>query len=159
MIDELLTLARAGQEIETTEQCHLNELVVQSWADVQTADVELNCLIEDETIQADSSRLRHVFENLFRNVVDHNDPPLLVCVGLLDDGRGFYVEDDGDGIPESEREEVFEHGFTTSETGTGFGLSIVEDIVDAHGWSIAVTESDEGGARFEISFDGETRRR
>ncbi len=157
MIDELLTLARAGQGIESTEQCHLDELVTRSWADVQTVDVELDCRIEDVTIEADSSRLLHVFENLFRNAVDHNDPPLVVRVGMLEDGRGFYVEDNGDGIPESEREDVFEHGYTTSETGTGFGLSIVDDLVDAHGWSIAVTESDEGGARFGISFDGHTR--
>jgi PAS domain S-box-containing protein len=150
MIDELLTLARAGQEIESTHECHLDELVVQSWSNVQTDGVELDSKLDEETIQADPSRLRHVFENLFRNVVDHNDPPLVVRVGRLE--NGFYVEDDGDGIPEDGRDDIFEHGYTTSETGTGFGLSIVEDIVEAHGWTIAVTESEEGGARFEIRF-------
>jgi signal transduction histidine kinase len=46
---------------------------------------------------------------------------------------------------------VFDRGYTTSEDGTGFGLSIVEEIVDAHGWDIAVAESEDGGARFEIT--------
>jgi signal transduction histidine kinase len=72
-----------------------------------------------------------------------------VTVGRLRDG--FYVEDNGPGIPEEHHEKVFDEGFTTSDEGTGFGLSIIDTIVDAHGWSITVTESDEGGARFEIA--------
>jgi len=46
---------------------------------------------------------------------------------------------------------VFDAGYTTSEDGTGFGLPIVKEIVEAHDWSIAVTESEAGGARFEIT--------
>jgi signal transduction histidine kinase len=64
---------------------------------------------------------------------------------------GFYVEDDGDGIPADEHGEIFDHGYTTSDDGMGFGLSIVEDIVDAHDWDISTAESHEGGARFEIT--------
>jgi len=46
-----------------------------------------------------------------------------------------------------------EPGFVelTAEGGTGFGLAIVREIVDAHGWEIAVTETADGGARFEIT--------
>ena len=78
-----------------------------------------------------------------------------VAVGAVD--GGFYVEDDGPGIPESERDVVFEAGHTTSEDGTGFGLSIVERVAEAHDWSIRVGESAVGGARFEITgveFEG-----
>ena len=71
-----------------------------------------------------------------------------VTVGSLDDG--FYVADDGPGIPETERASVFEAGYTTAENGTGFGLHIVKRAVDAHGWTVRVTESDGGGARFEV---------
>jgi hypothetical protein len=63
--------------------------------------------------------------------------------------NGFYVADDGPGIPPGERDRVFEPGHRTAETGTGFGLSIVRDVAEAHGWSVAVTESDDGGARFD----------
>ncbi|GCF12470.1 hypothetical protein Harman_04050 [Haloarcula mannanilytica] len=73
---------------------------------------------------------------------------LTLTVGELDDG--FYVADDGVGIPAEERENVFEGGYSLA-SGPGFGLRIVDDIADTHGWSIAVTESDAGGARFEIT--------
>jgi signal transduction histidine kinase len=72
-----------------------------------------------------------------------------VTVGPIEDG--FYVADDGPGIPEDQYDEVLERGFTTSDTGTGLGLSIVRTVVDAHGWDITVTSSTDGGARFEIT--------
>ena len=65
--------------------------------------------------------------------------------------RGFFVADDGPGIPPERRTEVFEEGVTTSETGTGYGLSIVTAIVEGHGWRIDATASENGGARFEIT--------
>lgn len=68
---------------------------------------------------------------------------IAVEVGRLDNGRGFYVQDNGPGIPQSDREEVFEPGFSTAKDGTGFGLAIVKEIVDAHGWRVAVTDADE----------------
>jgi signal transduction histidine kinase len=60
------------------------------------------------------------------------------------------VADDGPGIPPERRDLVFEHGFTDSPDGTGFGLAIVRSIVEAHGWTVSVTESETGGARFEV---------
>jgi signal transduction histidine kinase len=71
-----------------------------------------------------------------------------VTVGGLPDG--FYVADDGEGVPPADRDRVFERGYTTGD-GTGLGLSIVEQIVGAHGWSVRATESEDGGARFEIT--------
>lgn len=73
-----------------------------------------------------------------------------VTVGTLADGTGFYVADDGSGIPEGERESVLEPGYSTDGNGTGFGLSIVREICRAHGWTLEITESDAGGARFEV---------
>nr|WP_079991684.1 ATP-binding protein [Halobaculum gomorrense] len=70
-------------------------------------------------------------------------------VGVLDDG--FYIEDDGPGIPENKREDVFDAGYSTAEDGAGFGLSIVKHVAEAHGWEIQVTDGSEGGARFEIT--------
>jgi signal transduction histidine kinase len=71
-----------------------------------------------------------------------------VRVGRTRDG--FYVEDTGPGIPENERDDVLDSGYTTKREGTGFGLTIVKRIVEVHGWEIYVTEGSDGGARFEI---------
>jgi signal transduction histidine kinase len=101
-------------------------------------------------VLADESRLRQLFENLFRNAVEHGGPGVAVTVGPLE-GRGFYVADDGPGIPADERDRVRETGYTTADGGTGFGLSIVESIADAHGWGMRLVESETGGARFEFT--------
>jgi len=74
-----------------------------------------------------------------------------VTVTVGDCADGFYVADDGPGIPDAERERVFESGYSTTTDGTGFGLRIIRGIADAHGWEIDVTEGDEGGVRFEIT--------
>ncbi|MDY7083008.1 MAG: HAMP domain-containing sensor histidine kinase, partial [Halobacteria archaeon] len=83
-----------------------------------------------------------------RNSVEHAGKDVTVRVGGSE--NGFYVKDDGEGIPEKERDAVFNTGYTSANDGTGLGLSIVEKVVEAHGWSIEVSESEEGGARFDI---------
>ena len=83
--------------------------------------------------------------------VEYAGESLTVSIGTLDDGSGFYVADNGPGIPESQRDRVFESGYTTSDSGTGFGLAIVAEVAEAHDWSVRVTEADGGGARFEIT--------
>jgi signal transduction histidine kinase len=100
-------------------------------------------------VGADADRLCECFENLFRNAVEHAGPDVSVRVGPM--ARGFYVEDDGPGIPEADRDRVFDHGYTTRTDGSGYGLSIVRTIVNAHGWDVRVTDGDDGGARFEIT--------
>jgi len=80
---------------------------------------------------------------------DREYAAVTVRVGTLEDG--FYVVDDGPGIPEAERDDVFEQGYTTGHDGTGLGLAIVDRIIEAHGWSVGVTDGDAGGARFEVT--------
>jgi len=89
---------------------------------------------------------------LGEGVVEHGGG-VTVRIGTVD--GGFYVEDDGPGIPEEDREDVFTAGFTTSSEGSGFGLAIVERIAGAYGWTVEVTEGQEGGARFEIRTDAD----
>lgn len=159
IIDDMLQLARVGDDIETTETCSLAELVEEVWETVETDDAELDCRVGETTVEADPVRLFQALENLFRNALDHNDSPLTVRVGTLKPHReiadadaptGFFIEDDGHGIDEDEQDEIFEHGYTTRQGGNGYGLSIVRYIVDAHDWEIRVTEGTDGGARFEI---------
>jgi len=150
LIDELLTLARQGERIGDTEPLQLAESIRQAWSNVETGSATLDDRTE-RVIYADRTRLAAVFENLFRNSVEHGGDSVTVTVDELDDERGFYVVDDGPGIPEGERDRIFESGYSTATNGTGFGLTIVRDIVEAHGWTIRVMDSDQGGARFEIT--------
>ena len=83
--------------------------------------------------------------------VEHGGSGATVRIGLLDSGDGFYVEDDGAGIAEEEREAVLEGGYSTKEEGTGFGLVIADRIAAAHGWELTVTEGTDGGARVELT--------
>jgi len=147
LIDDLLTLAREGETVTEPESVALTSLVEECLATIETAKTTL-VVDTDRTVRADRSRLQQLFENLIRNSVEHGGEGVTVTVGDIEDG--FYVADDGPGIPEESRDEVFEAGYSTSEAGTGFGLRIVEQIVRAHDWEIAVTESAAGGARFEI---------
>ena len=148
LIDDLLTLAREGEEVGEFESVDLGDLIEKCWQSVDTDDATLAIEVES-MIQADNSRLQQLVENLMRNAIEHGGDDVTITVGALDEG--FYVEDDGSGILEADRDKVFEAGYSTSEDGTGFGLSIVERVTDAHGWEINVTDGSEGGARFEIT--------
>jgi len=145
LIDDLLTLARAGETITETESVSLATAAEAAWETVETADAAL-VVGTDRTIRADASRLQQLLENLFRNAVEHAGPDVTVTVGDRD--GGFYVADDGPGIPADERDRVFEDGYSTDDDGTGFGLAIVESIAEAHGWTVSLDGSADGGARF-----------
>jgi PAS domain S-box-containing protein len=148
LIEDLLAVARADDTAADTAPVSLADAADQSWAGVETADASLVTAI-DQTIDADPGRLKQLFENLIRNAVEHGGDDATVTIGELPDG--FYIEDDGPGIPTTERDEIFEAGYSTNDAGTGFGLSIVKQVVDAHGWNVRVTESTDGGARFEVT--------
>jgi signal transduction histidine kinase len=194
LIDEILALAHTGQPVETREEVTLSSVATECWQMVETGEAKL-VVADDLAFAGDPVRLKRLFENLFRNCVEHGstgsrtesgdsvelrstssqpeaddsvergstssrtesgdgveggESGVTVTVGALSDGRGFFVGDDGPGIPEEDRERVFETGYTTSAGGTGFGLAIVAEVVEAHGWTISVVEGEEGGARFEV---------
>jgi len=148
LIEDLLTLAREGEAVSDLTPVDIRAIVKNCWANVETTDAAL-VIDVDRPICADESRLKQVVENLVRNAVEHGGDDVTVTVGELDDG--FYVEDDGSGIPETEQQTVFDAGYSTSNEGTGFGLSIVKQVVNAHSWEIQLTEGSKGGARFEIT--------
>jgi len=146
LIEDVLDLARNGEEVDDPAPCVLADVAARCWDESAGRDASL--VVEtDATILADPGRLCRLFENLFRNAVEHGGDDVTVTVGDLDDG--FYVEDDGPGIPAEDREAVFEFGYTTDARGTGFGLAIVREIAGAHRWRVGLADAD-GGARFEI---------
>ncbi|WP_435197036.1 ATP-binding protein [Natronomonas sp. EA1] len=149
LIDDLLTLARAGEAIDDLAPVALAAVAEAAWATVPTEDATIR-LETTRTVEADDPRLQQLFENLFRNSTDHGGDTVTVTVGDLEDG--FFVADDGPGIPEDAREQVFEDGYTTAADGTGIGLAIVRSIAEAHGWDVRLTASEAGGARFEFTW-------
>ncbi|WP_436908630.1 PAS domain S-box protein [Halosimplex marinum] len=144
LVEDLLTLTREGERVQSTEPVDVERVARTSWATVATGDATLR-VEGTRVVEADESRLRQLFENLFRNAVEHAGADATVRVGSLDDEPGFFVADDGPGIPPDRRDQVFESGFSTASGGTGLGLSIVAQTADAHGWDVRVTDADAPG--------------
>lgn len=151
LIDDIREMAKAGSEVSEQEWVQLSDIAETSWKNCCSPDTDAYLeIVKDGKLRANPGRLTQLFENLYWNACDHAGADVTVSVGITDDG--FYVEDDGPGIPPEKRDSVLEPGFTTaSDTHTGFGLTIVREIVDAHGWYVRVTESDDGGAHFEFA--------
>ncbi|EMA26657.1 sensor histidine kinase [Haloarcula marismortui] len=153
ILDDTLTLARQGRVVGETASVPIETVAADAWQQVETEDATLT--VETEAvIEADSERLQQLFENLYRNAIEHAGAECTVVVSAPEahEQNGFSIADDGPGIPPDDRELVFEHGYSTNSDGTGFGLSIVQSIAEAHGWSVAVSESEMGGARFDIRW-------
>lgn len=138
------TKTSALTEVESLE---LKEIAREGWKSVLTTDATLS-VISSKRILGDRRLLLQLFENLFRNAIEHTGNDCAVTVGPLE--TGFYVEDDGVGIPQNIRKKVTAADFSTRGTG-GLGLPIVQSIITAHGGNLLITESSEGGARFEIT--------
>ncbi|MFB6303740.1 MAG: sensor histidine kinase [Haloferacaceae archaeon] len=151
LVDDVLSLARHGAASLEVTPLSLARTARSAWDAVDTAGTDATLTLGDDlgTVEADESRLRELFENLFRNAVEHGaDGPVRVTVDRLPNG-GFSVADDGVGIPADARDEVFEQGYTTRREGTGLGLSIVSHIAALHGWRVSV-EDGADGARFDV---------
>lgn len=148
IIQDTLTLARQGKVVSEMAEIEFSSLMSQCWQAVQTDEATLD-IAEKFRLRGDQSRLQHLFENLFRNAVEHGGADVTIRVGQCNP-HGIYVEDTGHGIPEEQRERVLEPGHSSVSDGTGFGLTIVRRIAEAHGWKLQVRESAEGGARFEF---------
>jgi PAS domain S-box-containing protein len=148
LIGDLLSLARQGRSLGEVEPVELGAIAEDAWDAVDTADgtVEIEF---DGQVEGDDTRLQQLFENLFRNAIQHGGDDVTVRVGALE--NGFFVADDGPGIPDDRTEEIFDLGVTTEESGTGFGLGIVQQVAEAHGWEITVRNGEDDGARFEIT--------
>jgi hypothetical protein len=150
LIGDVLDLARQSQDVEETSPVSLSAIADDCWAAIDNPESELH-IVDDYAFLADHKRIKRLFENIFRNAVEHGGSDIRIQVGRLPDTDGFYIENSGEPIPADDREEIFESGFSTGDDGLGLGLAIVKGIVSAHGWEISVTESSIGGPRFEIT--------
>jgi PAS domain S-box-containing protein len=159
IIDDVLTLTREGQDVTEPATVSLETVARETWETVDTGAAELD-VVDETKIVADEDQLRRLLGNLFRNSIEHgtetDDGERVtaghrVTVGTRTEPGNrvtVYVADNGTGIAPEDRDRVFEDGYTTG--GTGLGLTIVEQIANAHGWEVSVDESESGGASFQI---------
>lgn len=148
IIEQAHTLARVDEPVTDPDMVDLGACVAETWDLVGAEPATLVADLGDVTVRADADRLRSLLENLFQNAIEHGGRDVTVEVAATD--SGFYVADDGPGIDPDARGDVFTPGYTSKGGGTGFGLSIVARIADAHGWTIQLSENEAGGTRFEV---------
>ncbi|RBI64611.1 hypothetical protein DMJ13_09080 [halophilic archaeon] len=150
IIEAMLVVTQGSEAVSESASVPLADAARSAWEKVDASDATLEVLV-DGTIRADETYVEHLFRNLFENAVDHGRADVAITVGELP--TGFYVEDDGPGIPADERETVFEVGYTTAANhgGMGLGLAFVDELAGVYEWTCAVTDGDAGGARFEFT--------
>ncbi|TKX78173.1 sensor histidine kinase [Halorubrum sp. SD626R] len=155
LLDNLLMLAKRGETIGETEPTPVCQVAEDAWTSIRAPHATLTLADEIGTVQADPLRLRQLFENLFRNAVEHGGPRVDIEIGPRDgaDGVGMYIADDGPGVSPAVSDSLFDSGVSTADS-SGIGLAIVSRIADAHGWEVDVTNDD--GAVFDISFEAPT---
>jgi len=131
-------------------QVSLAETATAAWEDTAPPAAALAVEVDpDLAVSADPEKFRELFVALFENAVRYGGRDVQVRLTRTDDG--FAVEDDGPGIPEAERERVFELGYSTRPDRQGLGLGMVRTLCRAYGWKVTAAESDDGGARIVVS--------
>lgn len=152
LLDDTLAFARGHQGPERREQIDLADLL--SGLALEREDVELteNTTTSGVFVYGDPVAMRRLFSNLIENAVRYG-VRARVAISRGGDTVAVTIDDDGPGIPESERENVFEpfYRLETSRNrgtgGTGLGLAIAKQIVEAHDGTLSISQAPSGGAR------------
>jgi|GEM_PF-604584 len=157
LVDDLLALARAdeGVVLAHTEELDLGEIMSQEALRVEGLTVDAG-EVGEARLRGDALALRRVVRNLLDNARRHASSRIVLRVTLEKGQVVAVVEDDGAGIPEAERQQVFERFARLGEArdrdagGTGLGLAVVREVVEAHGGTVMAEEGDAGGARLVV---------
>jgi two-component system OmpR family sensor kinase len=167
LVDDMLLLTRSGHaNFLRRRTIDLPQFIHDLWT-TTTAGYERRLelgSVPDVTLDADPDRLAQALRNLIENALAHTTAPAGV-VGLTTERLGdhevrFVVADDGPGIPEHEREQIFERFHRIDQArdrrsgGAGLGLSIVRAIAVAHGGRVRAGIQPGGGARLELELPG-----
>jgi signal transduction histidine kinase len=99
----------------------------------------------------DKEKVIQIVQNILLNAVEHGTPANVeVFAEDSDEGVSIIFRNDGKIIPEEHRLKLFERGFTTKKASGGLGLSIVQKLVEAHGWTIQLDKSQNTSFRISI---------
>ncbi|MCF2910681.1 ATP-binding protein [Pseudoalteromonas sp. DL2-H2.2] len=162
LIDEMLSYARlefANQQLHM-QQCNLAPLVLDQLEKLtRTTDKQLiTHTINDTLVMCDPHQLTRVIQNLLQNADKYGQSTIRISLDQRQNKAVFTVEDDGPGIPESKREQVFQpfsrlDKSRNKETGGfGLGLAIVSKILSWHNTSCEINDSELGGACFTVQL-------
>jgi signal transduction histidine kinase len=122
--------------------------------DIEEKSIQLQIVMEPFHIEADEQLLRQALFNLVLNAVQAVPPKgeIRIRASKRNNEEAFIeISDNGPGVPQANRAEIFKPYFTTHLEGTGLGLSVVQQIVQAHGWDIACLPNEPAGALFRIA--------
>lgn len=132
-----VSLVDAGLVIEKTDNICLDEIVETAYSVIIPKNVTF---LRDSlpTVTCDRYKLFQVFKNLFENAISHANPKMIeVKADKSVLGTYINVSNDG-GVFKGDTERIFEKGYTTRKGSTGLGLSIINKIIEAHGWQISL---------------------
>ena len=163
MINQLLNIHRLQsghveldlEPVSLKAVCEQVTLTLRSQFSEKQVNLDFD-IPDDARIVADAGLLREAVFNLVGNAAKFSEPHGRVRVWARE--RRIAVEDDGDGVAEEDRSDLFRHEVKTSrpgsagERGTGLGLPLVADIMRAHGGEVFLDEEYRGGARFVLEF-------
>lgn len=153
------TLSFARPYLPRLGQCELQHIIENAIEEVRTVQGDPRLKIEVsiqhglQQLLADQEALQEVLINLVRNAVEAAAPEPHVLIRAQcgkEDTLSIEVHDNGPGIPPSTRASLFEPFTTSKANGTGLGLAVSRRIVEGHGGSIEVGESELGGACFRV---------
>jgi signal transduction histidine kinase len=155
LVDEILFASRLDHATDLPDRESVDLLALAAEeaarAGASMAPVQPGAVFE---IEGSPRWLRRMIRNLIENAVRHGEPPVEVELGRADGAISLTVRDHGPGIPEAERERVFEPFYRPSGRGEtagswGLGLSIVRQIAMRHGGSVSGASGPDG-ARFTV---------
>lgn len=160
LVDDLLILARGGGLATHREALDLGVLVRREVDAVAARhdDLDLSVTTVEVRIDVQQSTLTRVVRNLLENAAGHGAGTVEVTVGRRNNSAEVVVDDNGGGVPESDRQRIFQRFVRLDESrarssgGTGIGLAIVSEGVEAHGGTVTVQDSPLGGARFVVTL-------
>jgi PAS domain S-box-containing protein len=153
LLHHSVELAEAGEIIESKSKVDLNDVVRRVATTGLNNDV---VFVQGDLpiVQGDSTKIAQVFRNLFDNAILHGKAKRIHVFALSpSNGHIISISNDGGIIPNKIRSKIFERGFSSEESHAGYGLTIVQKIVEAHGWTISLKDASETVFEIIIPFE------